>query len=344
MSYSRISLHRRTDGGFLTTIDAEPEYSWVLNEYGSCSFDLALTEYKAVRRYLDFGTLVYIENDKLGGWGGVIDVDQEWNEDGTITVNAYSGEYLLAFRRSPINQVFRDASAGGLLLQFVREANKAEDLLIREGSIWRGGNPAQDTMDAKDFYSHAKALSKNRGYDWCIEPAIDALGKLFFKVNFYERRGEVKSTVLKDGFNISPRGNPLKVQRTIVNDLLGLGDGVDAERAAWNEIDAGSRSQYGLRQGSDDFSGNTNVATVKANTVAKLRELRYPRRMFRYVAMDKEGTFAALRLGNILPFESERIGFLNDDTVGTNTLVRLTGMRHITKTDLVDLTLEEVVE
>jgi hypothetical protein len=338
-----MSLHRWQDGGFLTTIKAQPEYSWVRNKFGTCSFDLSLNDFKATRKYMEFGVLLFIENATLGNWGGVIDPDEDWNQDGTISKNAYSGEYLLTFRRSPMNQLFRDASAGGLFKQFIDEANKAQDLLIREGSIWRGGTAAEDTMDAKDFYTHAKALAENRNYDWCIEPALDSAGRLYFRANFYERRGEVKTLTLKEGFNITKGSKPLKVQRKIVNDLLGIGAGSDAERAVWNEVDAESRDRYGLRQGSEDFPGNVNLGTLKANTVEKLRVLRNPRRTFDFSATDVEGTYQALRVGNILPLKLQSVGFLDDDRIGADTQVQINGMRHVTKADVVELTIDEVV-
>src|SRR5688572_32645296 len=126
MSYSRVSLHRR-EGSLLTTIKTQTERSWVLNDFGLCRFKFSLNDAKAIRRYLEFGTLVYIEHETLPAWGGVLDPDQDWNDDGTISMNAYSGEYLLKFRRSPRNQVFSHGSAGTLFKRFLDESNAAED-------------------------------------------------------------------------------------------------------------------------------------------------------------------------------------------------------------------------
>lgn len=343
MSYSRISLYRRTDGGFLTTIKAQPEYSWVLNAYGQCSFDLPIETLKTARRYMEFGTLVYIENEKLGNWGGVLDTDEDWNDDGTVTKNAYTGEYLLTFRRSPLNRLFRDATSGGLFKQMINQANLDEDLLIREGVIWRGGSPAEDTMDGKDIYSHVKALVEGQNRDYSIDPALDENGRLYFRANFYERMGETETTVLKEGYNIQKRSSPLKVQRKIVNDLLGVGAGSDDERATWKEIDAGSRNQYGLRQGSEDFSGVVDGGALKSTTAERLRVLRQPRRTFRIDALDVGDTHKALRRGNILPLQMQTVGLLSDDQIGVDTSVRVLGIRHVTKTDAVELTVDEVI-
>lgn len=342
MSYSRVSLYQR-DGSFLAKISTDTERSWVLNDYGMCRFNFALTDAKSIRRYLEFGTLVYIEHDTLPAWGGVLDVDEDWNDDGTISMNAYSGEYLLTFRRSPLNQVFSHASAGTLYKRFISESNKPEKLLISDGSIWRGGTPAEDTMDGKDFYTHTKDLAKNRGNDWSIEPDVNPSAfRLYFKANYYQKRGKNRTLVFKEGHNIERRHNPLKVQRKIVNDLLGIGDGSDEERPTWNAKDAESRSRYGLRQGSEDFT-KTDPGAVKADTIARLRELRNPRRTFKLELLDVEDSFAETRLGDSYSLIMQTVGFLSDDEIGTNTTVRVLGMRYKDKENTMELTVDEVL-
>jgi hypothetical protein len=338
----RMSLYAMRTGQFLTTIQAQPTISWVRNAYGMCSFELSLNDAKSVRRYLEFGTLVYVESPLGLAWGGVLDPDMDWNDDGTIRLNAYSAEYLLSFRRSPLNQLWRGASAGALFKQFIDGANLQEDLLIREGNIWRGGTPAEDTMDSKDFYTHTKALAVNRKNDFYIEPVIDAVNyRLSFTANYYERRGQAKALALREGLNVEKRGTTLKVQRKIVNDLLGIGAGSDSERPTWVETDADSRSRYGLRQGSEDFSGNSDPATLKANTVEKLRTLRYPRNSFRLALLDVGSAFQEVRIGNVHPLQMHTVGFLSDGTIGVDTQVEIQSMRWLPE-NKVELGVEEV--
>lgn len=342
MSYSRVSLHER-DGSFLTTIHTQTERSWVLNDYGMCKFRFALTDAKALRRYLEFGTFVFIEHERLPAWGGVLDPDEDWNDDGTISMYAYAGEYLLTFRRSPLNQLFSHGSAGTLFKRMITEANKPEDLLIDLGNIWRGGTPAEDTMDGKDYYTHIKDLAKKRVNDWSIDPFINPTTlKLYFTANYYQQRGSDSSLTFKEGFNVTRRHSPLKVHRRIVNDLLGIGDGSDEERPTWNAKDGESRSRYGLRQWSEDFS-SVDPGAVKAETIAKLNELKNPRRTFKLELLDIGDAFAETRLGNTHPLIMYSVGFLSDSEIGVDTNVRVIGMRYHDDVDLMELTVDEVL-
>jgi hypothetical protein len=298
---------------------------------------------KSLRRYLDMDNLIYIESDNgLPAWGGVLDVDTDWNEDGTITYSAYSGEYLLKFRRSPLNQLFKESSAGALFEKFIAEANRNEDLLIRVGDIWKGGGPAEDTMDGKSFYDHARALSKNRGHDWSIDPFIDPVShRLYFTANYYEQAGVVRTRPLKEGFNIEKKGRPLRVERSVINNLLGIGAGSDDSRPTWIAEDATSRRVYRLREGTEDFSGNTDPATVRANTEARLKIISKNRNVYNIEALNVEDTFANIRKGDILPLLGFTFGWLGDEQVGTDTYVRAKKMKMDDATETMEITPDE---
>lgn len=342
MSYSRVLLYQR-DGSFLTTIKTQTERSWVLSDYGMCKFRFSLSDAKAIRKYLEFGTLVYVDHESLPAWGGMIDPDEDWNDDGTISMSAYSGEYFLKLRRSPLNQVFRHGSAGTLFKRFITESNKAEHLLIRDGSIWRGGSDAEDTMDGKSYYVHTKDLAKKRGNDWSIDPFINPVTQqIYFEANYFEKRGKERELILLEGYNITRRHNPLKVQRGIVNDLLGIGEGNDDERPTWKAIDRESIDRYGLRQDSVDLT-KTDPGAVKEETKAMLRDLRNPRRTFKLELLDIDDTFAKARLGDSYQLKMHTVGFLSDEEIGTDTTVRIIGLRYHDDVDLMELTVDEVL-
>jgi hypothetical protein len=343
MSSLRVSIHNWRDGSFLTTIQTTTERSWVLDEFGKCEFTLSLLDAKSARQYLDIDNLVYIEGgDGLPAWGGVIDTDIDWNDDGTITYSAYSGEYLLKYRRTPTNDVFRETSAGALFERFINEANKSEDLLIRTGVIWTGGTPAEDTMDGKSFYDHAKALAKNRGNNWSIEPAIDPVShRLYFVANYYERAGVVRTQALKEGLNIKKKSRPLSVQGQMINNLLGIGDGSDATRPTWEAEDADSRTRYRLREGSEDFSGCVALATVRTHTEERLKIVSKSRNVYKLEVTNVGGIYANIRKGDTLPLKMYSMGYLRDDEIGVDTNVRISRMRYFDDTDTMEITPEE---
>jgi len=339
-----ITLFYR-DGRPITTIHTETERSFVLNSEGKCTFKFALTDPKARAIIFNTGNLITISHPTLPLWGGVIDGDQDWEEDGTLSLTAWSGEHLLSFRRSPTNQVLKAASAGRALWKIVTLANKPEDLLIRWGTIWDGGTEREDTLDGKDLYTHAKSIAKNAGVDWSIDPEIDYASHLYFTLNVWPQRGEARELTLHEHKNVERRGKVLRVRYgQVVNDLLGLGDGSTDDRPEYQApIDEASRGQIGLRQGTEDFDGNSGVGTLQANTQASIKVRAQPERIIQLTALDVGDTFAELRLGNILPFRAQTFGFLNDGQIGMDTFVRLIGLRVEDKTNTVELTCKEYI-
>jgi len=342
MSYSRVSLHRRQDGAFITTIHTETVRSWVKNDYGECDFPLSQSDFKAVRKYLELGTLVYIEHDDLPPWGGKILPPFSFNDDGEIVVKAYSGEAFFRLRRTPWSVLWKANSAGALFRRFVVEANRVEDLLIRPGAIWEGGSAAEDTQDGRLMFDHIQALVKNRKHVWSVEPVLDKeIGRLYWEANYAERMGVDLDFWLKEGLNLEKRSQPLRLQRWPVNDLFGIGQGSDGNRPVFNAIDAESRARYGLMQGSQDFD-NIDLAGVKANTLATLKEVRHPRETWQLTLLNKNGVFRRARTGNTLPLKTQTIGFFSDNEYGNEGRVEVIGMRYSDNSDKMDINTDTV--
>ena len=96
-------------------------------------------------------------------------------------------------------------------------------------------------------------------------------------------------------------------------------------------------------QGSEDFAGNTQAATIEANTKAKLSEVKNPRNTFKVKALNKDDLFLSLRLGNTLALRMQTVGFDGTDGIGTNTKVRIIGMRYSDAKNVCELTVDEVL-
>jgi len=336
-----VTIHNRITGAPITPIETEYECSWVLNSEGKCSFPFSLEDSKAAHKLiLNAGNYIYISHEKLPPWGGVLDGDEDWNGDGTFTLAAWSGEYLLNFRRSPMNETIQAASAGALIVKMINMANTAGDLLIRPGNIWSGGGQAEELMDGKSIYTHVKDVAKRHNIDWSIDPVLDAKGNLYFKLNVYEKRGITSSRVLKEGHNITAKDKPLQVKTgEIVKDVLGLDDAsTDVDRPTYIAINAASITKYGLRQGTEDFSGVTDPQTVENNTKKSLKIKAKPKRIHKADALDVEGTFKDLGLGNIYPLSAFSYGKLTDGRIGVDEPARLMGMRYKQSNNIVEIT------
>jgi len=336
-----ISLHKRSDGGFVTTIKTETERSWVLNDKGKCTLPFAVTDAKAVRRYMGSRLLIYIDHPTLPAWGGVIETDENWREDGVIEFTAWSGESLLISRK-PIVGLVTAGSPGGLFAKLINLANKDEDLRIRVGNINQAGGSAEATLDGTNLFDVIQSLAQRHKMEFSIDPILDADGKLYFSANWYVRQGVNSPLVLKEGLNIERRGNVYRRQRRVANKVTGLGSAsTNATRPAYSVIDAESRDLYGLMEEVVDFNDVTLQATLIENTKEKLGALRFPRDTYQITALDVDDTFGSIRKGNVHPLKAQTFGWLSDSSVGTDEAVRLLGMRYFDNPNVCELTVDK---
>lgn len=343
MSYSRISIHDWRDGAWLTTIESQTTRSWVLSDCGECELTMPLSDAKTRQQYFAIGNLIYIEHDTLPAWGGKLMPPYRFNNDQTVSFNFISGEATWKLRRTPYAVMGTGESTGALYKKFIDWGNRAESLLVSAGSIWEGSTPCQEALDAKSIYDHVTNVAERRGHDWNWDVVRDPVTmKLSFLAGWWERRGVESAITLEEGRNVKNKAGAFSVQRWPVNDILGIGEGDDTGRPMYRAYDNASIGKYGLMEGSEDFSGAVSVDLVAAMAFAKVRELREPRRIHEITALNVDDTFSALRLGNVLPYRTQTLGFNGLDGVGINTNVRIKGMRYSDKTGECDLVVDEV--
>ena len=337
-----ISLHRRSDGAFITTIEAATVRSWAINDNGQCTFSFSLTEAKSIRKYMGSRNLIYISHTSLPAWAGVIETDEKWNDDGTVEYTAWSAESLLK-SRCPDLGLISAGSPGALYIKLINLANQSEDLLIRTGNIYQGGGDADTTLDGSNLFEVIQEMVKRRKLEFSIEPTLTVDNSLSFKANLYQRQGSAQGLILQEGFNIRRSRNVLRTQRRVVNSLTGYGDNGTESRPTYSAKDLESIGLYGLMEGVQDYSGVTELATVQAHVTENLNTLKAPRRTFSVIALEVGNTFAALRLGNVLRLKGTTFGWDGNGNVGTDTMVRILGMRYADLINECELTVDEVL-
>jgi hypothetical protein len=337
-----ITLHRRSDGAFLTTIETATVRSWTINERGQCMFAFSLTEAKSIRKYMGSRNLIHINHTSLPAWAGVIETDEKWNDGEEVEYTAWSAESLL-MSRCPDSGLISAGSPGALYTKLINLANEREDLLIRCADIYQGGGDADTTLDGSNLFEVIQDMAKRRKLEFSILPKLSVDNSLSFTANLYQRQGSAKGLILQEGYNIRRTGNVLRTQRRVINSLTGNGDNGTESRPTYTETDLGSVGLYGLMEGVQDYSGVTELATVQAHVSENLKTLRYPRRTFNLVALDVDNTFAALRLGNVLRLKAKSFGWDGDGNIGTDTTVRILGMRYFDLLNECELTVDEVV-
>lgn len=333
-----ISIHKRSNGAFLTTIRATADRSWVINNKGLCTLRMSVQDEKVIRAYMGQRNLVRIGHPTLPVWGGIIDTDQTWDGDGDIAFTAWSGEALL-LDRTPTNGVLSAASPGKLFERLIAEANLPEDMRIRIGNIYQGGGTAEVTLDGANLLDVIRDLAERWDMEFSIDPVTDSKNAMYFLANWYQRQGKRYPHLLSEGFNIRKTSQPLRIQRRVVNDLIGFGDGSsDESRPKYEQIDPASRALYGLMQGVENFDGVITESTIKSSVQKRLRVLRYPKEVIKVTALDKDDTFKYIRLGNTLPFKASTFGFKGNNGIGIEKDVRIIGMRYLEKTNECEIT------
>lgn len=324
-----ITLYKRQNGTFLTTIHADTDRSWVLNNKGKCTIYLSAKDEKTIRTYMGKRNLVCISHPKLPLWGGVIETDQDWDDNGGVKFTAWSGESLL-ISRCPTDGLIQAASPGALFERLITIANRTEDLLIRPGSIYRGGGAAECTLDGTNLLEVVRDLAARWDMEFEIVPNVSARGSLTFTANWYQRMGEVKPYMLREGFNVKKNSRVLRITRQVVNKLTGFGEAsTDETRPSFTAEDEKSIGLFGVMEGVEDYDGVTNESTVRDQVLKRLKVLRFPKVVINLTALDVEETLEKIRMGNIHFFRASSFGLKGADGVGILSSVRVIAMRYL---------------
>jgi len=336
---TRIQIFSNT-GSRIGEIDANVTRSWKLNDYGSGSFAMSLEDAKAVVDYLQFGNFVYMTNDKLPDWGGMIDTPRTWG-NGIITSSIYQAEYALRSENTGHRIDKFSGSPGGI---FTELTNKkiGTTIPVLPGDIFGSGVEQTKVYNYASVYQACKDLADESGHDWDLSPAIDANGSLYFIANWYEHKGVDRQYHLYEDLNIRLSDRVLIEQGTISNRVIGFGNG-----SAWTSKPAAqindeeSSSKYGYRTFAVSLSVDslTQVSEGVRNYLAENKE---PRRTFDLIALDVGDTYNNIRIGDTLPIDFYTVGFTGGE-VGLNTRVRVLQMTFDDIQNQLRLVVDEVV-
>lgn len=287
--------------------------TWLLNGVGRLRCSVARSDAGATAEMLRFGNLALAEFDNgLPSWGGVIEPPRQWAE-GTIGVEAYSGEYLLGFRMTSRGRYFSQATVGYIFRSVIEEANASRDTLIDVGEVWAGGGMHSPDYHFRDLLSIARESIGRRltPADFVVEPVVDGAGRLRFRASLYERRGrELAGTALVESNNLGRIR--LIEQGPLVNRWALVGEGTtwgDERPMAFAEDEA-SMGRYGLREGSEVLGDVAELPTLEGAAAERLRRTAWPQTMLELEALDAApGRFADYDVGDVLDVLLHSYGF-----------------------------------
>lgn len=336
---SRITLLNRS-GQYLTEVNATCDRTYKLNEFGTATFTMSTSDDKCREDYLRFGNYVYVEHDKLPVWAGMIDTPRIWKH-GAVEVTAYSGEYILTCfitgKSSTFSGVFGNVYKE-LIDQTMRHGGDLP--LIEVGDIYGGGASVTRKYQWNGLYNEIIKLCKDSGNDFYFEPYINEYGVLYFRANWYEKRGMVKTFMLYEDMNIKLSSTPLREQGRIANKIYLWGEGASwSSKPVAQRENTVSRGLYGSRELAQAAQGTD----IEANADQIIREFAYPRKTFDLTVIDTGDTFYQCRVGDQLPVSFHSVGF-SGDGLGTNETVRILQMDYQEEQNQLKLVCDEVIE
>lgn len=320
-------------------LDINASRTWKIGSYARCMFEIPVNHLKCTEENLQFGNLIYIDHPKLPPWGGVIDVPREWGGN-TVTINAYSAEYILKFRRDEsINKL--SLPPGGIFNYIINVANRNGDTRIKKDYTLSEEESIAWELNLLDMYDEVTRLAEDTENEWILVPRV-VDGELEFLAQWAKELGVETNFLLKEGFNIEDGNAIISESGEIANDILGIGSGTtETNKPRINVKDSISIKNYGLRQTSITINEKEYQA-VEIATKAELSKKKNPQKTFSLVALDIGDTWENINLGNRHYLQMRTTGFQNN-ALGLDTEVRVIGMTYHEDENKLELNCEEIL-
>lgn len=301
-------------GRVLTEINPEVHrVSWRLNGMGAIAFTMALTDPKLVPEYFIEGNRVLLSFDNgLPDWGGVMTGARDWSGSG-VTFEAYSGEWLMARRRTPRSRYFMNTQVGAILSALVSEANVTYQTGLKLGSIWQGGQAHSPDYHFKSLYDvAADSLVGNLSAGaFDVTPRLEG-GSIFFYMNLYERKGRnMPNIALVESRNISAIRYREIDEAVNVWHMAGEGEGWGADSRVYaTAMNQASIARHGMREDFELRSGVVEQSTLDATANKRLEETAWPTRVLGLsVTNDAPGRYGDYGVGDAVSCRLYSYGF-----------------------------------
>jgi hypothetical protein len=278
--------------------------AWRLNEVASIDVQMAKSDPKATETNFRYGNRLLIKfSDDVGlpYWGGVIDMPAVWDES-SVTVTAYTLEFLLKYRQTQKTRAFIDQVVGRIYWKILTEANQLQPLGLRFGPIWTGGRPHSPKYHFEDAWSIIQnSILKLETCDVRFVAQQDG-NFIRFRAELHEKAGEDKSTkyAFKEGANVSRAR--YSEQGPIINEFTAAGAGTNwTDKKHETAYSRASDQKYGLRQDSRVMPGVTLPVTLTRAAHTEVKTNAEPHtRIELTVSNSSPAKFANYDLGDVI--------------------------------------------
>lgn len=320
---------------------------WVINEPGEVEFSVSVVEEQRrlggvdLRVLVEFGNLVYIPNQSIGDFVGVI-TRRAWKK-GILTVWAKSAEFLFSFSTPQTARTYNTVP-GTMFTNLLEIFNKQVDTVIYPGEISLHGKVQEFQVETTDLLSTITNVADSYNCEFDITPEILSNGKLKLNANWYEKRAIDVGFHLIEGHNYSlPSGNTLQEDgENIINHAMGWSDtATENNSAPLIEVDEASEAQYGARYGGSAYVNLIAGDSVKSLTQESLKRAKKPVRTVGGNVLDVSDSFLKTRVGNAVIVDLYSAGFKEGGQLGETFNGRITACRYTDKDHSFQLVMEE---
>lgn len=253
-------------------------YEPVLNDIGSCTFDININDEYAKPLYLRrMGTVVVVKENGTCVWFGTIANHDLFYEDvdGYITVTAYSYLYYFKFRNTGKSQVYSQEEQTLIAWDLINTSQSETNgwLGITQGTT----TTSMDRDRTYETYEIAEALinltNVINGFDFSFEPTFDAderLTGVLFNC-YYPYRGSLRDELGKLEFGTNVTKCRLTTISNLYNTVIieGSGTGVPL---IYTDSDSASQIAYTRLEGYEKASDVSEWDTLEKHGDKLLNE------------------------------------------------------------------------
>ena len=274
------------------------------NTGGGMSQTVTIPDEIALQPWMQLGRMIYIEQDKLPGWAGMIDTP--WNAVSPVQITVYNCDYLLTLR-APEKGRKLIGNASALVTALMLEANKLEEMFVRPGlfSDISGAN-SEYALDARALYTQLLAVAARAGAEVILRPERDESNRLVIYFDLYDQAGVDTEVLYHDGANANMNITAARLDRKIVNRFVGS-NGAQTPLLSTPQAESDSIDAFRLRNQVTTFNGVKDIGTLGRNTLAALRANAYPRLLIDARIHDVGDAWLAARPGNTVMVHAANI-------------------------------------
>lgn len=219
------------------------------------------------------GRWVYASVGRQGRWAGTIEDTPGDLSTGILELAAVSMDDTLFHVTTPRTYRAITSTPGAVALRAITDTGRDAQLWLDSAVADEDGAPVKREWRGDILGSVIQGLANDAGNLWDIAIGDGGTIDFAYRYDYADERGNV---VLREGTNVLAGSIRPSISR-VVNDLLGIANDRDWQRAAGARVEDGpSVLAYGRRQDTRRYPGHTRRSSLEAVARADLARFALP--------------------------------------------------------------------